>query len=160
MDKIYFAGSVRGGRDDADFYFGIIDYLGRYGKVLTTHIGNKNLSALGEVGLTDVQIYNRDMAWLNESDIVIAEVTRPSLGVGYELGTVAERNSHVPEERRKKILCLYRPQDGKKPSVMLAGSDELEVAEYSTLDEAKRAIDAFFVSIEKEGHQNKGHGSK
>jgi len=36
---------------------------------------------------------------------VVAEVTQPSLGVGYEIGRAIEKN--------KKILCLFRPDSGK-----------------------------------------------
>ncbi|MEX1014904.1 MAG: nucleoside 2-deoxyribosyltransferase, partial [Candidatus Paceibacterota bacterium] len=80
--KIYFAGSIRGGRDDKDLYFEIIKLLGNYGEVLTEHIGDSNLSVSKEGDSGDRYIYNRDMIWLNEADIVIAEVTTPSLGVG------------------------------------------------------------------------------
>ena len=45
--KIYFAGSIRGGRDDKELYLEIINLLGKYGKVLTEHIGDKNLSTIG-----------------------------------------------------------------------------------------------------------------
>ena len=45
--KIYFAGSIRGGRDDKELYLEIINLLGKYGKVLTEHIGDKTLSAMG-----------------------------------------------------------------------------------------------------------------
>lgn len=102
--KIYFAGSIRGGRNDKELYLKIIKLLRGYGEVLTEHIGDKNVSVLGEDGLTDEHIYNRDMAWLNESDAVVAEVTTPSLGVGYEIGKV---------EGKKPVLYLFREQDGK-----------------------------------------------
>lgn len=51
--KIYFSGSIRGGRDDQKLYVKIIGLLSKYGEVLTKHIGDKNLSALGESYLTD-----------------------------------------------------------------------------------------------------------
>ena len=106
--KIYFAGSIRGGRDDKELYLQIINRLRKYGEVLTEHVGNATLSHLGE-DHTNEYIYNRDMDWLNNSDIVIAEVTTPSLGVGYELGK---------SENQKPILCLYREQEGKSLSSM------------------------------------------
>ena len=37
--------------------------------------------------------------------VVVAEVTQPSLGVGVELGRV--------QLLKKKVLCLFRPQEGK-----------------------------------------------
>jgi hypothetical protein len=36
--KIYFAGSIRGGREDAALYLEIIEYLKTFGEVLTEHI--------------------------------------------------------------------------------------------------------------------------
>lgn len=143
VNKIYFAGSIAGGRDDVEIYLQIIDYLGRYGRVLTEHVGNKGLSAMGEM-IPLSEIHDRDMRWLSESDIVVAEVTKASLGVGYELGRMIERNSLLPEVDRKRILCLYRPQEGRRLSPMISGSGGVKVINYSTLEEAKIALDYFF----------------
>jgi len=134
--KIYFAGSIRGGRDDKEIYLQIINHLGKYGKVLTEHVGDKNLSILGEDGKTEDYIFNRDMAWVKESDVIVAEVTQPSLGVGYELG--------MGESLGKKVYCLYRPQEGKKLSAMIGGNKYFIITEYKTLEDAKKLIDGFF----------------
>ena len=109
-DNIYFAASISGGREDVQIYFEIINYLKNYGDILTEMIGDKNLGDLGEMGerLDDALIHDRDIGWLNDSDVVVAEVTTASLGVGYELGRVVERNLWIPEYSRKHILCLYR----------------------------------------------------
>lgn len=40
--------------------------------------------------------------------VLVAEVTQPSLGVGYEIGRAIDL--------KKKVLCLYRPQSGKSES--------------------------------------------
>ena len=45
--KIYFAGSIRGGRDDVGLYEQIIEILNSYGEVLT-EVGNKNISTNSE----------------------------------------------------------------------------------------------------------------
>ena len=145
MDKIYFAASIRGGRDDVELYIRLIEHLRKYGEVLTEHIGNKKLSSLGEDKLTDFEIHNRDMSWVGQSRDIVAEVTTASLGVGYELGRIVERNLWVSEAKQKRILCLYRPQVNKRLSAMIAGSDGLTAFEYKTLDEAKKAIDDFFI---------------
>ena len=84
MKKIYFAGSIRGGRIDADLYRRIIAYMQRTDTVLTEHIGSPELYHM-EKHKSDEDIYNEDTAWLRESDILIGECTCPSLGVGYEL---------------------------------------------------------------------------
>ncbi len=134
--KIYFAGSIRGGRQDKELYEELIGYCRQYGEVLTEHIGDKTLSALGEDGPSDVYIYRRDMEWLRAADIVVAEVTQPSLGVGYEIGWA---------ENRKPVLCLYRVQPGARPSAMLSGNENIHFETYRRSDEAKKKIDGFFV---------------
>ena len=134
--KIYFAGSIRGGRDDVGLYLQIIEHLKKYGEVLTEHIGDKNLALLGEDGVKDDHIHNRDLEWFMQSNVVVAEVTTPSLGVGYEIGRAVEN--------QKRVLCLYRPQDGKRLSAMIAGSPDVTNVEYKTLDDAKKIIDDFF----------------
>ena len=80
--KVYFAGSIRGGRIDANLYKRLIKYIQKTAIVLTEHVGNLNLS---EERQTVTEIYNQDTTWLRESDVLIAECTCPSLGVGYEL---------------------------------------------------------------------------
>lgn len=48
--KIYFAGSIRAGREDAHLYARIVAILKKYGTVLTEHVGNPNLSISGSNG--------------------------------------------------------------------------------------------------------------
>lgn len=43
MMQIYFCGSIRGGRQDQELYFRIINQLRSYGEVLTEHIGAKDI---------------------------------------------------------------------------------------------------------------------
>jgi hypothetical protein len=134
--KIYFAGSIRGGRDDANLYLQMIRHLQQYGEVLTEHVGDKELLSLGEDGKNDDYIHKRDVDWLLDSNVIVAEVTTTSLGVGYEIGRGVENS--------KDILCLYRPQDGKSLSAMIAGCPNVTNREYRNLDEAKQVIDDFF----------------
>ncbi|MBU1139834.1 MAG: nucleoside 2-deoxyribosyltransferase, partial [Proteobacteria bacterium] len=86
--NIYFAGAIRGGRDDAELYATLIQWLKQYGRILTEHVGNEDLLQ-EEQFLSEKEIFARDMRWIAEADLVVAEVTTPSLGVGYELA-VAE----------------------------------------------------------------------
>ncbi len=134
--KIYFAGSIRGGRNDAETYSKIINYLKKYGQVLTEHIGNKELTDSGEL-VPGEDIYTRDMALLKSADVLIAEVSTPSLGVGYEIAKA--------DEWKKSILCLYRKLgNNKKLSAMIEGNKNLIVKKYVNLDEAFQYIDDFF----------------
>ena len=133
--KIYFAGSIRGGREDAALYLQIIDYLKTFGEVLTEHIGDPELTELGDDGPTDRCIHDRDLEWLKSSDVIGAEVTSVSMGVGYEIGRAVESG--------KKILCLFRPNSGKNISAMIAGCENLELRNYKILEEAKDVISEF-----------------
>ena len=138
--KIYFAGSIRGGREDAELYLEIINFLRKYGIVLTEHVGNKELKSMGEIKLTERQIHDRDAEWLLSSEVMIAEVSKPSLGVGYEIGIASERG--IP------VLCLYRQEEGKRLSAMIAGSQKVVNVTYQELEEAKAAIDSFMKELQ------------
>ncbi|MCP4110737.1 MAG: hypothetical protein GY749_35295 [Desulfobacteraceae bacterium] len=136
--KIYFAGAIRGGRDDAELYLQIIRHLKKFGTVLTEHVGDSVLSADGQKEFSDKYIHDRDMEWLLSSDVIIAEVTKPSLGVGYEIARAIENG--------KKVLCLYRKQEGKSLSAMISGSDQVINKEYSVLSDAEDIINNFFIN--------------
>ncbi|PIZ51506.1 nucleoside 2-deoxyribosyltransferase [Candidatus Woesearchaeota archaeon CG_4_10_14_0_2_um_filter_33_13] len=136
--KIYFAGSIRGGREDKELYFKLIESLAEHGQVLTEHIGNSNLGEFGEQH-DDKVIYDRDMAWVKEANVIIAEVSTPSLGVGYEIGQA--------EMMGKKILCLYRNGQNKKLSAMISGNKNIKIVKYDCLNDAITIIDHFFKNI-------------
>ena len=133
--KIYFGGSIRAGRDDQVIYHQLIQSLQGHGTVLTEHVGDPELTEQGDDGPSDQMIYQRDMAWLGEASLMVAEVTIPSLGVGYEIGRAESRG--IP------VLCLYREQDGRKLSAMISGNPNVTVAEYETVEEALAHIGRF-----------------
>ncbi|MEQ2282024.1 2'-deoxynucleoside 5'-phosphate N-hydrolase 1 [Ameca splendens] len=142
--KIYFCGSIRGGRSDLQLYQRIVHELHRYGSVLTEHVGSAELSDTGEEGRTggDRDIHDRDVDWLQQSDVVVAEVTQPSLGVGYELGRAVDM-------KKKKMLCLFRPSSGRTLSAMIRGAADGErflVRDYSE-DELEKILEEFFSSL-------------
>jgi nucleoside 2-deoxyribosyltransferase len=133
--NIYFAGSIRGGREFQKFYVEIISHLKNYGKVMTEHIGNLDLDASGETDLTDEEIYVRDKNWIMISDVIIAEVSSPSLGVGYELG--------LAESLEKRVICLYYDGNQNTLSAMVAGNDSFRIERYSNSDDLKAILDNF-----------------
>lgn len=137
--KIYFAGSIRGGREDAQLYGEIIEYLRNFGEVLTEHVGDQNLTSDGDDGPTDQYIHNRDLMWLQSADILIAEVTTVSMGVGYEIGRAVESG--------KNTLCLFRPESGKNLSAMIAGCPDVTLAQYRNLEQAKKCISDFIQKL-------------
>lgn len=127
--KIYFAGSIRGGRNDQELYVQIVKELQKYGSVLTEHIADEALTSKGET-LTSQHIYNRDVSWLQECDVVVAEVTTPSHGVGYEIAKA--------ESLDKAVFCLHRQVEGRSLSAMIAGSPNLIVWEYQKFTDISR----------------------
>jgi len=133
MINIYFCASISGGRADAPVYREMIGYLKTYGRVLTEHIGQ--LDVLGEKDMADQEIHDRDVDWMRSADVVIAEVTQPSLGVGYEL--------RLAVELEKPVLCLYHPRDGRRLSGMIAGAPGIQTVRYHELSEALKQIEKF-----------------
>jgi nucleoside 2-deoxyribosyltransferase len=121
---------------DPEMVLFLIEHLKRYGAVLTEHIGD--VLNGNEVNVTDEEIFLRDVAWLREADVLVAEVTAPSLGVGYEIG--------VAEALGKPVLCLHRNRQGRRLSAMLAGNHGLVVRKYGALEEALWFIDEFIES--------------
>ncbi len=131
--KIYFSCSIRGERPDPETIPELINHLKRRGNVLTEHIGD--VLEGDDVDISDDEIFLRDFAWLREADALVADVTAPSLGVGYEIG--------IAETLGKPILCLYRRQRGRRLSAMIAGNRRLTVSEYDDPAEAIGFIDGF-----------------
>jgi len=137
--KIYFAGSIRGGRDDAKLYLNIISELKQYGQVLTEHVGDEDLRISGEAGMSDKFIHDRDMDWINESDAVIAEVTTPSLGVGYEIAMAIQL--------KKPVFCFYKKNRGKSLSAMISGSAKTQVYNYDSFKDIQRSLSEIFIQL-------------
>ena len=121
--KVYFAGSIRGGRKDAELYRKVIVAMKEKHQVLTEHVGDLSLSTVEDKG--DQAIYEQDTAWLRECDIVVAECTQVSLGVGYELA--------YAEAHGKEVHIFYRPKETQL-SAMLAGNERFHLHRYTDED--------------------------
>ena len=137
--KIYFAGSIRGGEPDREWFQQLITYIKQYAHVMTEH--SFDFSYDEEIKKDDVWIYTTDMGWLRESDALIAEVTAPSLGVGYEIAKAEEWG--IP------VLMLYRDSPNRAPSAMLNGNKNLPMITYNEKKEALEAINEFIKEIRR-----------
>lgn len=138
--KIYYAMSISGEQNsDSDkTNIALIDYLKNFGEVLTEHFSNSELLGKGETKLSDKEIHDRDLNWLLSADVVVAEVSNVSLGVGYEIGRAVENN--------KKILCI-RKKSPKRLSAMISGCRSLKLFEYDSIINAKDIIVNYFNSF-------------
>ncbi|MDB5184941.1 MAG: nucleoside 2-deoxyribosyltransferase [Candidatus Saccharibacteria bacterium] len=138
MKKVYFACSIRGGRDDAEIYGNLVTVVKKYAEVLTEIFADKKLTVAG-MDKPAGDIWSNDVRWIGQADALIAEVTNPSLGVGYEIAKA--------QEMGKPILCLFRPEGERKLSAMIAGSPSATIFEYSTPTSAEHAISTFLSTI-------------
>ncbi len=125
---IYFSGSISGGREDVAMYRRIVEALqGEGHRVLA---GMVTSTAVGDGGeaLSSPEIFRRDMGWLEEvaaaGGTLVAEVSRPSHGVGYEIAAARYRF-------RMPVICLWRPAFTRRCSGMIAGDEGIELIEYS-----------------------------
>jgi 2'-deoxynucleoside 5'-phosphate N-hydrolase len=135
MATIYFSGSISGGREDLQIYQKLVGELQAAGhRVLAGSIVSASVGDGGEQ-LTDREIFDRDLGWIEEvaraKGILVAEVSKPSTGVGYEIAAARYRYG-IP------VVCLYRGEHTKRCSAMIAGDAGIELIHYSseTLPEA------------------------
>lgn len=134
--KIYFAASMHGGFDDEEWYFQIVAFLkSQGGTVLTENLVGSPSPQLGEKKKS-VLVYERDTEWLKGADMLVAEVSIPSLEVGYEIG--------LAESLGKPILCLFRKRDHNVLSPIIAGNSKLVVRQYASRLDIEKYIKYFF----------------
>jgi len=120
---IYFAGAISGGRGDVAHYREIVAALERDGhRVLAGAVAAEHVGADGE-RLESQAIFDRDIRWIEEADVLVAEVSMPSTGVGYEIATARYRRD-IP------VICLYRPAYTKRCTAMVSGDHQIELIEY------------------------------
>ncbi len=133
--KIYFSASIAGGRKYLSIYKKIVAHLKDQGhSVLSEHIIRDDIFS-NEEKWAPKNVFEQDIKWLDESDVVVAEVSNPSLGVGYEICYALNKGL--------KILCAY--ETGLFISKMITGntSKTLELFEYQGADELLGKIDEF-----------------
>lgn len=137
--RIYFAAPVSAGRDDVAVYDRIINELRRFGEVLTPQFGEPSLGTSGEPLPAHV-IRERELEWIRRCQAFIAEISTPSLGVGYQLA--------LASQWQRPVLCLYRPDPRRPVSKMIAGDPNLVHAPYEIADEIPGILGQFFEVLE------------
>lgn len=137
--KIFLSGSIRGGRQLLETYRFMFDILEEAGaEVLSWHVADPELEKT-EMKMTEEEIYARDMGLLVKSDALIAEVTVPSMGVGYEICRALVQG--IP------VLCLYSP-DAAVSAMILGNPDHLlEARAYPNKTLLKKIITEFIRAL-------------
>lgn len=128
MAAIYFSGAITGGRGDVPLYRRIVERLEAEGhRVYAGVVAATDIGDTGE-SLDSAAIFERDLRWIAEvadaGGLIVAEVSQPSTGVGYEIATGRYRH-------RIPVVCLYRPKYTKRCTAMVAGDSGVEMIEYS-----------------------------
>jgi 2'-deoxynucleoside 5'-phosphate N-hydrolase len=138
--NIYFSCSITGGRDDQKIYAEIVRFLQSQGhEVPTANLASPDLDQL-EKSIEAVDVFNRDIAWVRACDVLIAEVSTPSHGVGYEIAEAVNT--------KKPVLCLYDKE--VRVSKMLTGNtgDHFFVRPYTNSEEIQRHISQFLLHVQ------------
>mgnify|MGYP001574954588 CR=1 FL=1 len=130
--NIYFIGSIMGGRINQSQYGEIVKILKQHGNVFSEHIADESLSEYGETDLEKEEIHDRELERLEKSDLVVAEITTPSLGVGYLVAEALRLN--------KRIIALYNGEDTLKLSAIIKGNKKIKVHLYKTKDDVERIL--------------------
>ena len=130
--KVYFSCSITGGRNEESVYQSIVRTMQLAGHdVLTAHLASTEVTNI-EKTVNPEEVFTRDMRWLEECDVVVAEVSTPSHGVGYEIAQGLCLG--------KPVFCCYKR--GKRISKIITGNTHptLSVAEYGTEEEVVQAV--------------------
>ncbi len=132
--NIYFCGSMTHSQEKMEFYKELIDYLEQYGSVLNKFVGEKI------VYKDNLDISKRDTSNLKNADILIADVSVLSLGVGFELG--------YADLLPIKTLIIY-DDAYPTPSGLILGNPNFAIESYKTIDDAKKIVDEFCKEVTK-----------
>jgi len=143
--NIYLACTVRGDRGAVGAARALASALVAMGHVvLTAHLLEDNVET-AESSLTEREVFERDMRWLNDADLLIAEASGSSYGVGFEVGYVLGR-SDVTDQR---VLLLYDQSRRPLVSRLISGNvhPNCTTYPYENAEDLLRFIHAFLTPV-------------
>ncbi len=130
--KIYFGFTVAGDRSSVMAARKIVELVVQMGhEVLTRHLVEDNAWEADRL-ITAREVYLRDMKWLEQCDLFMAEVSGSSFGLGFETGYLLGATT-------KKVVLFYRRDVETKISLLITGitHPNYRLASYSDLDEVE-----------------------
>lgn len=134
--KIYCAGPIRGDRSYAKFFQEIVSLVQKLGHTALSELAPESSTGQGSAK-DDRGIYRRDLGWLHHAQALIAEVSAPSLGVGYEI-------SYALHVRKIPVLCLCHRSSGSLSAMISGNSSELMVlGNYENEEELEKKLREF-----------------
>ena len=130
--NIYLACTVRGDRGALGLVRAVADAVERMGhRVLTRHLLADDADA-SEARLTERDVFERDLRWLESADVLIAEASGSSYGVGFEVGYVIGRAA----EASQRVLLVYDAARRGRVSRLIAGNTHPACTTYPYRDAA------------------------
>ena len=135
--KVYFACSITGGRRDQSVYEEFVAYIESLGHTVLNSVISKMDVVVNDGKMTPMEIFERDTGWIKESDMLIAEVSTPSHGVGFEIAYALSND--------KPVFCCYSAD--RTVSKMILGNPHphLKIFKYKNFNELKNAIHRFLM---------------
>lgn len=143
--NIYLACTVRGDRGGLASARAIAAAAARHGHVvLTAHLLDDGVEAAESV-LTEREVFERDLAWLGSAELLIAEASGSSYGVGFEVGYVLGR----ADRSGQRVLLLYDAARGTSVSRLIAGNSHgcCATHSYRDPDDLARILEKFFSEL-------------
>lgn len=140
--NIYFSCSITGGRNDQPAYQHLVNALIQDGHVVpTASLSDDSILALEKV-IDAAEIYQRDVTWVRDCDALVAEISTPSHGVGYEIA--------LAELQGKPIFCCY--QKDQRISKMILGNPSplFHFCCYSAVEDAVQDMRVFLTTVGRE----------
>ena len=145
MSRVFLSGSMRGGRRLVETYRFMADVMLSEGvEVLSEHVARKTVFD-DERGMSEQEIFMRDVGGIQQCDCLVAEVSVPSIGVGYEICYAVGLE--------KPVLCVY--ERDSNVSAMVLGNKEVVAQSYNDPDELRQLVQGFVGSVESGGHVSK-----
>jgi dTMP kinase len=121
--RIYFGAAVSLERDSyLPLYKKIVKEIERLGhEVLSKHVVDPSIDPSG--GLKPSQVFERETKRVQQSDVMVVEVTAPSWGTALLIEKALDKN--IP------VIALFYKDNSHELPVMIAGHDDLYVTHYT-----------------------------
>lgn len=143
--NVYLACTVRGDRGALGVSRALADAVEGLGHVvLTRHLLAEDADG-DESALSERQVFERDLRWLESADLLIAEASGSSYGVGFEVGYVAGRAAQTGQ----RVLLLYDAGRRSRVSRLIAGNTHPACTTYPYRDTADllRFVEVFLAPV-------------
>lgn len=136
---VYCAAPIKG---DQKFHNYCLDIIKQVSSLGHTALSELNSEFKPAIPLTDSEIFSRDIKWIDKSEIVIAEVSGPSLGVGFEI-------AYSIYKKKINVLALVN-SEAQDVSAMVTGchSELLTIKKYADTEDLKKSVSVFIKKFE------------